>query len=486
MIESPKVVFEVLSGDDLYRIHTATLEVLERVGVRVENKDALKLLDEVGADVNYGEMIAKIPQHMVDEAVRWSPRTVLFAGRDKKFDLRLEGKRVHFGTGEGAVSVLDLDTGSIRPSTKMDIANLARLADALPNIDFVMPVFTARDVPQQVLPLHDLHAVLKNTEKPVMVVDFGLDAIYLVKMASVIVGGEDKLKERPILGLYCEPISPLTHGRDQTRNLMTFARWKLPIAYIAAPASGSTAPATIAGAIVQSNAETLSGNVIAQFTSRGAKYIHGSCTSVFDGRTGVFPYGAPEWMFINVAMAQLGRYYGFPTWSTGGCSDSKLLDGQATLEAALTLLVAAQSGANLIHDAGSFVNLGLTGSLELLTISDEILSMIKYVLDGIEVSDETLAVDVIGRVGPRGHYLSQSHTLKFFKKEHWFPSILDRDTRDAWIKKGAKDLVQRAREKTKEILDSHRPAPLPVAIEKELDSVLVEAEKRILGGSAAE
>jgi len=482
MIESPKGVFEVLSRNDLYRIHTATLEVLEGVGVRVEEENALKLLDESGADVNYGDKVAKIPQHLVDEAVRSSSRTVLFAGRDKKYDLRLEGLRVHFGTGEGATSVLDHDTGSVRPSTKMDIANVARLADGLPNIDFVMPVFTAQEVPQQALPLHDLHAVLKNTEKPVMVVDFGLDATHLIKMASVVVGGDEKLRERPILGMYSEPTPPLTHGRNHTRNLMTFAKWKLPIAYITAPASCSTAPATMAGAIVQSNAETLSGNVIAQFTSKGAKYIYGACTSSFDPRTGVFPYGAPEWMLTNLAMAQLGRYYGFPTWSTGGCSDSKVLDGQATLEAALSLFVAAQSGANLIHDAGSFLNFGLTGCLDLITICDEIVSMITYVLNGIEITDETLAIDIIGKVGPRGHYLSQAHTLKFFKKEHWFPTLLDRKTRDAWVKNGSKDLLQRARKKTSEILETHVPTPLPSDIEKELDHILAEAQKNILHG----
>jgi len=159
------------------------------------------------------------------------------------------------------------------------------------------------------------------------------------------------------------------------------------------------------------------------------------------------------------------------------------LDGQATYEAALTLLFAAQSGANLIHDTGAFLNLGLTGSLDLLTICDEIVSTIKYVLGGIEVSDETLAADVIDRVGPRGHYLSESHTLKFFRQEHWFPTLTDRQVMQSWAKGGSKDLLQRANERTKEILRQHKPAPLPTAVEKELARVLEEAEKKILGSS---
>jgi trimethylamine--corrinoid protein Co-methyltransferase len=188
-------------------------------------------------------------------------------------------------------------------------------------------------------------------------------------------------------------------------------------------------------------------------------------------------------MFINIAMAQLGRYYSLPTFSTGGSSDSKVLDGQATYEAALTLLFAAQSGANLIHDTGAFLNLGLTGSLDLLTICDEIVSTIKYVLDGIEISEETLALDVIDKVGPRGNYLSQSHTLKLFKKEHWFPSLTDRQIKQTWVKNGSKDVLQRANEKTREILQRHKPTPLPVAVEKELDKVLGDAEKRILSSA---
>jgi trimethylamine--corrinoid protein Co-methyltransferase len=481
LIERPRGILEILSKDDVYRIHTATLEVLQRVGVRVEEEKALNLLKHVGADVNHNEKIAKIPKHLVDEAIRSTPKSVLFAGRDPKYNMRLESTRVHFGSGEGCVNVLGEDNRSVRPSMKRDVEKAVRLVDGLPNFDFVMPVFTAQDVPKQSMPLHGLHAALKNTGKPIMVVDFGLDVNYLIRMASVVVGGEENLREKPILGLYSEPSSPLSHGRDHIKSLMTFAERKLPVVYIPSPASGSTAPATMAGAIVQSNAETLSGNVIAQFASKGAHFIYGADTTVFDQRTGVFPYGAPEWMVVNLAMAQLGRYYGIPTWSTGGCSDSKILDGQATMEAALSIFVAAQSGANLIHDVGSFLNFGLTGSFDLLTICDEIVSMISYVLQGIKVNDETLAVDTMVQVGPRGHYLSQPHTLKFFTREHWFPMLLDRQTRDAWARKG-EDLLQRARKRTDDLLDAHSPAPLPSDIERDLDQLLAQNEKMVLGG----
>ncbi|MBS7623269.1 trimethylamine methyltransferase family protein [Candidatus Bathyarchaeota archaeon] len=482
MIENPKIgLFEIFTRDDIYRIHTATLEVLERTGVRVEEESALKLLASIGSDVDLSRRIAKIPQNVVEEAIRNSARTIHFAGRSREDDIRLEGKRVNFGPGEGATSILDCQSGIIRPSTKDDTVKAVKLADALDTIDFVMPLFTAQDVPKPVMPLHDLDAALRNTEKPVMVVDFGLEANYLIDMAAVVAGGRERLKERPLLGMYSEPVSPLTHGKSHVRNLMTFANADLPIVYIPSPACCSTAPATLAGAIVQSNAETLSGNVIAQFTRKGAKFIYGSDTSLMDQRTGVFSYGCPEWMIFNLAMAQLGRHYGLPTWSTGGCSDSKILDGQATFEAGLSLFIAAASGANLIHDVGSYLNFGLTGSLELLTICDEMLSMIAYILRGVEVTDETLAVDIIDKVGPGGHFITQKHTLEFLKKEHWLPGLFDRQMRNNWVKSGSRDLLKRAGEKTEQILSAHQPVPLPADVNKELDKTLRRSEKEILG-----
>ncbi len=481
MIEFPRIgLFNVLSKDELYRIHMATLEVLESIGVRVDDEEALDLLRSIGAYVDDKTRIVKIPRHLVEEAIRKAPRTVLFAGRNGKHDIRLEAKRIHFGLGGGAINVLDSETGMCRPSTKKDVADASRLADFLPNIDFVMSLFTSQDTPPATLALHDLHAMLTNTEKPVMVVDYGLDVNYLINMASVVVGGKEKLKSRPILGMYSEPISPLVHGQSHTRNLMTFAKAKLPVVYIPSPACSSTAPATLAGAIVQANAETLSGNVVAQFTSEGARFIYGADTSVMDQRTGVFPYGAPEWMLTNLAMAQLGRYYDLPIWSTGGCSDSKILDGQATMEAALTLLIAAESGANLIHDVGSFLNFGLTGSLELVTICDELISMISYVLKGIEVTDETLAVDVLRKVGPGRHFLSQEHTLKHIRKDLWLPSLIDRQMKEKWVQAGSKDILRRSAEKTKEILATHLPNPLAKDIERELEHTLTKAEKEVL------
>jgi len=278
--------------------------------------------------------------------------------------------------------------------------------------------------------------------------------------------------------MYSEPISPLKHGRTYVRNIMTFAKHKLPVVYIPSPMCGATAPVTVAGGIIQANAETLSGNVIMQLTNEKSPFIYGADMTIMDMRTGVFSYGAPEWMLANIAMAQLGRHYGMPIWSTGGCSDSKIFDSQAALEAALTLFVAAASGANLIHDFG-FLDFGMTGSLELATLCDELASLIERVLRGIDVTDITIALEQMEKAGPGGHFLTQRHTLQLYKKEHWFPGLLDRRRRADWTLDGSKKLVQRTREKTRKILEVHGPAPLPGATEKELDNLVKGAEKAL-------
>ena len=276
-----------------------------------------------------------------------------------------------------------------------------------------MSLFCSTDAPQKLISIYDLDAMLHNTEKPMMVLDYGTDADYLIEMAAAVVGGREELKKQPILGMYSEPISPLTHGREHVENIMKFAKAMLPVVYISSPLIGASSPASIAGTVVQFNAETLSGNVLMQLVSQGAPYVYGADATVMDMRSGTFSYGAPEWMITNLILAQMGRYYGVPTWSTGGCTDSKILDQQSTWEAALTLYNAACSGANLIHDSG-FLDFGLTGSLELVTINDEIISSVKRVLCAESIDEETISLELIQRTGSGGSYLSTANTRSVF------------------------------------------------------------------------
>ncbi len=475
MVFYPKLgIFKVFSHDELLEIHYSTLEVLRNVGTIVENDKIIKFLQDAGAYVDHKKRIVKFPDHLITEAIKKAPKNIVLAGREKKYDLHLNEKAVYYGLGGGPLYILDSRTGRPRRTTKRDVAEAARIGDALPNVNFIMSMASSQDYPQHLIGLHNLDAMLRNTVKPIIVMDYGSDVSPLIRMAEAVVG-EGNLEKRPIICLYSEPVSPLKHGKEYLDNILKFARSKLPVVYIPSPMYGATAPATLAGGLVQANAETLSGNAILQLMNPGSPFIYGADPSVMDMRTGVFSYGSPEWMLSNIALAQLGRYYGLPIWSTGGCSDSKVLDAQAAIEAALTIFVATASGGNLIHDFG-FLDFGMTYSLELVIICDEIASLVKRILSGIEVNDETLALDVIANVGPGGHFLTQVHTLKNYKREHWFPTLLDRDRRHIWKMKGSRDLVQRAREKTEYILRTHVVEPLPKEIRDKIDRIIKNAE----------
>jgi trimethylamine--corrinoid protein Co-methyltransferase len=481
MVFDPRFgMFDPLSNEEAVRIHHATLALLERTGVKFDNEVALKLLADNGAEVDHKTRIVRIPQYLVEETIRKAQRSILFAGRDPRHDIRLSVKTVHFGTGGGAIGRIDPITLEIRSARKSDVADACKLVDFLPNVNFAMSLFCSRDVPEELVSLHDLDAMLHNTQKPVMIVDYGTNVDYMIDMAAAVVGGREALRKRPILGMYSEPVSPLTHSREHVNNIMKFAKAMLPVVYIPSPLMGASSPATIAGTVVQFNAETLSGNVLMQLVSPGSPYIYGADATVMDMRTGVFSYGAPEWMVNNLILANLGRYYGLPTWSTGGCSDSKILDGQATLEAGLTLYNAAASGANLIHDFG-FLDFGLTGSLELVTIDDEIASYTRRTLSGENIDRASISLELIDKIGPGGSYLATSQTRAVFEKDHWKPQLLDRNPRKTWEAQGKKSLVQRAAEKTKMILETHKVEPLSSQADNKIKEILLRAEKEILG-----
>jgi trimethylamine--corrinoid protein Co-methyltransferase len=469
---------EPLSRDDLYKIHEATLELLERTGVRVDNQEARSMLQKAGADVDLKSRVVKIPQHLVEWALKKAPRSLFLAGRrgNGKHDMRFERKRAYFTIGEANLYAADAETGERRPSTKKDIADAAKLADGLPNIDHVHPMFAYRTTN---IGLHELDAMLRNTEKPVTCQDYGdTDPAYYVRLAAAVAGGEEELRRRPNILLYCEQVSPLTHADSHIRGLLTFAKARLPVVYIPCPSSGATAPATLAGALTQSNAEVLSGIAIAQLQSPGLPMMYGSIVAPFDMRTLNRCVSTPQYLLNTLAIAQLGRYYGLPVYSQGGASVSKVLDFQAVIEASLSITFAFLSGANLIHDAGN-MEFALTGSLELVTIADDIVSMVRHTLSGFEVTDETIGLDVISKVGPGGNYLSQTHTKQWFKNEQWYSDLMDRWSRDTWAEKGSKTYQQRVREKTLQILRNHVPEPLPRDVISEMDNIVREAEENL-------
>ena len=478
-MESKGGQLAILSKDELYEIHSATMEVLERVGVKVLEPKALRLLEESGCIVDIKERIARIPEYIVKEATKKAPSRFTLYGRNQKYRLKFENKRVHFSLQGTAVYVIDLETGKRRSSTLMDLENFFRLADALKNVHHTSVTVKPTDIPDAVSHVYELFAGFKNTIKTVDGYTYGETiAMDTIKMASVIAGGEEELKKKPMLLGFHNPVSPLQHSKELLEGLMIYAKYKQPVIIAPECQAGATAPVTLAGLLVQQNAEILSGLVIAELTNPGAPVLYGTVSTIMDMKTGNIALGAIEAGLINVATAQLAQYYGLPSRGTGGTTEAKTPNIQAGFEKALTLLMAALAGMNFIYDAVGALDSTLTVSYEQAVIDNEICGMIQRALQGIKVSDETLAVDIIESVGSGGQYLNKRHTLEYLKKEHYIPMILDRHGWEMWEKLGSKDIVESAREEAKKLLKEHKPEPLDCSIEEELKKIIKEVERR--------
>jgi trimethylamine:corrinoid methyltransferase-like protein len=464
-------LFRVLSDEQIQEIHLATLEVLERTGVEVQEPEALDLLKKAGARVD-GDRV-RIPPALIKQAIQTAPERVVLCSRNGERTMPIESSKVYFGTGSDLPFTIDPYTGERRDSTKQDVANVALVSDALPNISFVMSGGIATDVsPTRDSYLHQFDAMVNNTTKPIIYTAHdNEDMRYIYEMAKVVAGGEQQLQANPFMMLYTESISPLIHSGMGTEKLLFCAEHHIPVIYTVGLMSGSTAPVTKAGALVTGNAESLSGLLIAQLKNPGTPVLYGGCFGAMDMRTSIYAYGCPSQMIMSAASADMAQYYKLPLFSLAGASDAKTADVQAGIELGSSLMITALSGANIIHDVG-YLESGLTMSLAMLVAADETAEMIGSIMNCIEVNEETLALDVIDDVGPGGNFLTHDHTLNNFRKEHWHSKLMDRRRYDAWIDDGGKTYQERAAEKAREILENHKPQPLPEKIRTELREII--------------
>jgi len=461
----------LLSKDQCYRIHMAALDVLERTGVRFLEPEALRLLGEAGADIT-GQTLARIPSSLVEEALRSAPKRIVVYNRNGAPALFLEGHNVYFGTGSDLPNTIDPFSGKRRQSKKQDIGNAALLCDYLPNIDFVMSMAIASDVDSATADRHHFEQMVSNTTKPIIFTALDVDGLGdIYEMCIAVAGDVGSFRRAPFVIHYAEPTTPLRHTVEATQQLLFCAEKGIPLVYVSGPSMGASAPVTIAGAVVLSMAEFLSGLVVSQLKHRGAPVICGGGSSPMDMRTSTFSYAAPENWLDEVAIREMATYYGLPVFGEGGVSDAKLFDQQAALEVAITLMLVGLAGTNLIHDVG-YLESGLTASYEAIVLANEVIGEIKRFLRGVEVTEETLAVDVINRVGPGGNFLSDKHTLKLFKEEVWYPEYLDRHNYDGWFKSGGKPLGERLNARVQWILEHHQPEPLEPSIRQTIREIV--------------
>ncbi len=459
----------MLSQKDVERIHDDSLKTLEKTGIEVNSRTALQIFKEKGARVNSSKRRVKIPTSMVEDAIDKAPSKVVLCGREEKHDLILENKKVYMGTGGTALNVLDLKTGEKRASILEDVKKIARLVDALENIHFyLLPVYP-NDLPREKVDVNRFYAGLSNTTKHVMGGLYTLPgALNVIKMAEEIVGGKEILRKRPIISFIILIISPLKIDDTYGEMLVEIAKREIPLAIPTEPQCGTTAPATLAGNLVLFGAETLAGVTLAQLVNPRTPVLCGYVGTIADMHTMGYTSGAVEMGLLNAAAAQLAQFWQLPFYATGGMSDSKIPDVQSGYERSLNLLPAALAGANFIHDAAGLIEFALTASYEQYVIDNEIIGMVERALRGIEVNEDTLALEVIDKVGPGGNFLAEPHTVAHMRSEFFFPKFSDRSRREKWLAEGGKDARQRAREIAINILASHKPIPIPSDIEAKI------------------
>jgi trimethylamine--corrinoid protein Co-methyltransferase len=466
--------FRRLSDRQCQRLHWACLEILERTGVRLYDQEALDLLKKAGVPVTDGNRV-RISAGMVEKAFTTVPKQVTLCDRHGNRVMPVEGHRSFFGPGSDCPNIVDHRTGERRKAVLQDVVEAMIVADALPHIDFVMCMFLPMDVSQPVVDRYQMEAMLHHTTKPVIFVTTGFSGcVDAVEMAEAVVGGPQALQWNPMVACYINVTTGLRHNQEALQKLLYLADKGLPAIYVPSAQGGVTAPVTTAGALAVSQAGALVGLVLSQLKREGAPFIMpGWGGNTLDMRTMVQPYADPD---KRAMAADFVHFLGLPMFALAGCSDSKVVDQQAGIEAALTLITDALCGGNIVHDLG-YLESGLSGSLAQLVICDEILSWLEHFVHGVEVNDETLALDLI-EVGPDGQFLDSEHTLEHFR-ERWYPGLLERDDYATWLGKGGKTLGQRAAERVDTILAEHKPEPLPEDVGRAVRAIVERAETNI-------
>ncbi len=473
--------FTLLSEDDVHRIHKESLILLEEVGMKIQSKEALELLEGAGAPVDYEKEHAYFPSSLVEEQLKHAPSSIRLFNRDGNLALTLEEDNVHFNPGSAATHLLDRETGERRHPQVADVIDFARVTDALPYIDAQSTALIPADVPPQLGDRYRLYLILQNSTKPIVTGTFALDAFEDMKqMLEAVVGGPKKLREKPMAIFDTCPSAPLQWSELTVHDLLLGAEVGIPIELISMPQLGATGPITIAGSLVLHNAESLSGVVLTQLTAKGAPVIYGGSPTAVDMQYGTARLGAIESIMLTCAYAQMANHYGLPTHGYMGLSDAKLgADSQAGYEAATGFLLAAMAGINNIAGAGMLI-FESTQSYEKLVIDDVLAGMIKRFISGVDVNDETLALNELREVGTKGgDFLRLRHTLTWFRREHYLPGkLVDRQPYESWQNQGSLTSLERARNRVKEILTTHEVPPLTKAQSQDLDAIVRKFMKR--------
>ncbi len=468
------VSMTMVSENQLDDVYQAALTVLEKTGFTMTHPEAVNLCKKAGCKIEKDRV--RVPREVVEDCLASAPKGFTVYDRLGNPALDLRGRNSYYGCSTGSPHTLDYKTGKIRPTTFRDLEIGAKVSDALPNIDWVMPFGTTQDTPNHASFLYDFEACVKNTTLPVMFLSDGTeDTLFIQQMAAACVGGKESLEKKPFLMAYPEPITPLNYPDEVVGRAFLAADWGIPQCPGTSQIIGATSPVTLAGACVLWLSEALMSITVLQLYRPGSKVFLSGNFGMFDMKTTVSAIAAPEICMCLTVQAQMGQRLGLPTWGLAGASDSMGIDGQAGAESAFSILSQGLAGLNLIHDVG-YLGAGMICSPEMLVMGDEICSMTRHMLRGININADTLATEIIDQVGPGGNFLQAPHTFRHFKKESWFPTLMEREYIEKWEEKGSPSTKDKIKSKLTDILENHTPVPLGEHERSELERLRAEGE----------
>jgi trimethylamine--corrinoid protein Co-methyltransferase len=456
-----------MGPQECQKIHLASLEILQRVGIDVHDDRARELLVARGAKAD--GLRVRIPAYMVTNALATAPSHLTLYDRNGKVAIRAGGYNTHYGGGSDCLNILDHHTGERRKPVLQDVVHAARLMDALPEIDFVMSAFLPEDVDQSIYDRYQMEAMLNNTSKPIVFVTPDFEGcVAAVEMCEAVAGSPEAFQQRPFATCYINVTSGLIANAEALQKCIYLAEKGLPQLYIPLNAGGVNSPVTTAGCMASMNAGILLGVVLAQLVRPGTPIaVPGWNGGPYNLRTMVGNYVLADEQGVPTSM---GKYYDLPVFGLGGSTDSKVLDQQCGFEATMSLMTALLHGANIVHDVG-FMDAGMQGSLQLIALCNDWLGFIRAATAGVMVDEETLALDVVDELGPTGTYLSHDHTLRHYK-EPYYSKLADKNPHAVWMKRGATSMEERAAKMVDEILASHQVNALSPEVQTAIKQII--------------
>jgi len=447
--------YKPLTPEDISRINDTVLSTIEEIGCQVNSDTALDAFKRVGASIDSKKRRVRLPREKVLELISKAPSEVTLCGRDEKYDIHLGGARVYTGTGGTALYIYEPTTGERRQATLTDLKDISRLVDKLDNIHLLLLPTYPNELPVEQVDVNRFFAGLDNTSKHIMGGVYTIDGMCeVMRMAEMVAGSPEALRQRPIISIITCVISPFIIDEKYGDMIVAAAESGLPVVCPSEPLCGATSPVTLAGNLVVQTVDSLMGVILAQAVNPGTPAIFGSVATSTDLRDYKYIAGSVEMGLLNAAGAQMAQFYKLPYYATGGMTDSKTLDAQSGYESAITNLLCALSGSNFIHDSAGLMEFAMTVCYEKYVIDNEILGMVMRAVEGIKVNDETIAYDLMKEIGPGGNFVTAKHTRRFMRKEHYQPGLSDRNSREKWDEKGSHATWEVAAKKVKSILES--------------------------------